>query len=337
MAALDDGNIVLNRIEDVYEYLGSKPEKTKPSYNFAPDSLEYYIENDMVENIIMNNLDVSPDTYIDKHNLLEFSALCGSINCFKYLLGNGFEIDTNVAKSAVEGGDYDVISLCAEVVDFKDLFDFAIENGNDYVVDWIMSNCNVEIDLHRVAKCGNVPWLLYLLYNGEDIESKDEDGWTPLFYATLNGRLDIVKALVERGANVNTTDNEDSTPLIEACCEDNVDVVSYLLEHNADVNAVNTSSRTALHNAVSIGNYEMVEVLLKYNPDIDFPNENGSSPLLIAAEKGYLDIAWLLVEKGAKKNVKDDFGFDVKEFAESHIREKHSDLEGFRKLIEICS
>lgn len=336
MTALTGEDVIVNCIEDVYKYLIPRPERTKPIYNFEVGSLGYYIEKDMVGDVIKKHMEISTDMLINKHNLLELSALCGSINCFKYFLKSGFEIDTDVAKSAIEGDNYDIIAICADLVDFKDVFDFAIENGCDHIVQWILYNCDVDINLHRVAKGGNIAWLLYLLYNGEDIESKDADGWTPLFYATLNNKFDIVKILVERGANVNTTDNEGSTPLIEACCEDNINIVSYLLEHNADVNAVNSLNRTALHNAVSIGSYRIVELLLKYDPDINFPNEYGASPLLIAAEKGFPDIALLLIESGADRNTKDDFGFDIREFAEGHIKENHFFSDEFKKLIEIC-
>eukprot|EP00466_Bigelowiella_natans_P005911 jgi/Bigna1/140835/aug1.58_g15543 len=45
-----------------------------------------------------------------------------------------------------------------------------------------------------------------------NIESKDEDGWTPLIHAASEGRLDVVKYLVGMKANVEVKKRNGDTP-----------------------------------------------------------------------------------------------------------------------------
>jgi cytohesin len=49
--------------------------------------------------------------------------------------------------------------------------------------------------------------------NGASPNAKDNDGKTPLHEAALEGRVEIVKLLLERGADPRIADNEGHIPL----------------------------------------------------------------------------------------------------------------------------
>ena len=51
-----------------------------------------------------------------------------------------------------------------------------------------------------------------------DVNSKDERGRTPLHNAIPDGKLEIVKLLVESGADVNAENSYGTTPLLEVYC-----------------------------------------------------------------------------------------------------------------------
>jgi len=70
-----------------------------------------------------------------------------------------------------------------------------------------------------------------LLESGADADKAAEEGVTPLFIASQEGKLKIVKCLVEVGkAEVDEADNGGVTPLYIASQKGKLDVVKYLVE-----------------------------------------------------------------------------------------------------------
>jgi len=51
-----------------------------------------------------------------------------------------------------------------------------------------------------------------LLSRGSEVNAKDNNGYTPLHIAALNGCYDIIKILIESGADKNAKDNDGNTP-----------------------------------------------------------------------------------------------------------------------------
>jgi ankyrin repeat protein len=47
-----------------------------------------------------------------------------------------------------------------------------------------------------------------LLKKGVEVNCKDKDGRTPLYFAAYQGHSQIVDALIEKGANLELKDNE---------------------------------------------------------------------------------------------------------------------------------
>src|SRR2546430_15762922 len=76
--------------------------------------------------------------------------------------------------------------------------------------------------------------------------SKDNAGWTPLFWAAFSRRTDTVRALLEKGADVNAKNKYDDTALIHAAYAGDTDTVVVLLEKGAEVNARDDMGKTAL-------------------------------------------------------------------------------------------
>ena len=100
------------------------------------------------------------------------------------------------------------------------------------------------------------------------MEAKDENGWTPLIYASSNGHLETVRALVEEcGANVETKDNAGSTA--EAAAKDNgkSDVEQYL----------RSKASAQLSDAASKGDTAKVLKLIEDGGDIEWRNPNDVS------------------------------------------------------------
>jgi ankyrin repeat protein len=77
-------------------------------------------------------------------------------------------------------------------------------------------------------------------------------GLTPLIYASRQGCLECVKALVKAKAKVDMTDPEGVTPLIVAITNFHFDVAKHLIENGANVNKWDWWGRTPLYCAVDL-------------------------------------------------------------------------------------
>jgi ankyrin repeat protein len=152
----------------------------------------------------------------------------------------------------------------------------------------------------------------FLLEKGAkaDDEPSAEDGLSALQLAAKNGNNDLILKLLQAGAKVNgPAANIRGRFAIQAAAENgNIETIKLLLQRGADVNtpACSKDGYTALQAAVSGGHFEPFLLLLKSGADVNAPNvsrlyfefECGTA-LAIAARKGYVRIAKLLLAGGA--------------------------------------
>jgi len=117
-------------------------------------------------------------------------------------------------------------------------------------------------------------------------QPRSPGGMTALMFASREGCLDCVAAMVERGASVNLPDPEGVTPLLWAIWNTRFDVAKYLIGHGADVNRWDWWGRTPLYLAVDY-------VTLPHGGRPDQPALDETLPI---------DIVRLLLDKGADPN-----------------------------------
>ncbi|XP_024188925.1 ankyrin-1 isoform X2 [Rosa chinensis] len=185
-----------------------------------------------------------------------------------------------------------------------------------------IKDANKRGALHFAAREGQSEMCKYLLEELKlDVDTKDEDGDTPLIHAARLGHTDTAKLLLEYGANpsiasdlgatalhhsaglgniellryliskgVDVNSQSDAgSPLIWAAGHDQPDAVKVLLEHHANAGAkVNMSAggATPLHIAADIGNLEIIKCLLKAGADPNVIDEEGLKPIQVAAASG---------------------------------------------------
>ena len=138
--------------------------------------------------------------------------------------------------------------------------------------------------------------------------SKDEDGFTPLHLAAANGYKDIAELLLASKADIEAKDKSRSTPLHQAVASgaEHSDLVEVLIAHKADVNAADTNGLTPLHYATLADNGKIAKLLLIHGAHPDIRDKvDGNTPLIIAAGKGYKDVAEVLLANGADVNTAD--------------------------------
>lgn len=125
---------------------------------------------------------------------------------------------------------------------------------------------------------------------GLDINDRDSDGATALYYAIENQNKDAVEFLVSHGADVNLNSTvRETSPLALACSlarsREGVDIVRMLCDAGADVNAVSYADWAV------------------------------KMPVLFFAVGGSDEVLSLLLERGADINAKDGDGYTVLDYA----------------------
>jgi uncharacterized protein len=164
----------------------------------------------------------------------------------------------------------------------------------------------------------------------EQPSQKRWGGLTPLIFATREGSLDTVKALLDSGAKVNQTSEFGWSPLLVATHDRFYRLGVFLLERGADPNIANEGGWNPLYLATDNRNIEAGDYPTR-KPDMDHleyiqrllaaganPNlrmrsstetrtvfthqwllENGATPFLRAAQSGDVPVMKLLLEHGA--------------------------------------
>jgi uncharacterized protein len=112
-------------------------------------------------------------------------------------------------------------------------------------------------------------------------------GMTAMLFATREGCMECVKALLESGAKIDLPDPEGVTPLITALFNAHFDVAKYLVEKGANVNRWDWWGRSPLYLAVDYNT-------LPHGGRPDQPSLDETLPL---------DMAKLLLARGANPNL----------------------------------
>jgi ankyrin repeat protein len=155
---------------------------------------------------------------------------------------------------------------------------------------------------------GRVEMVRLLLSRGADVNAHASNGQTALFGASACGQIEAAQLLLEKGAAVNFAvpdsaagDDPDSTPLLLAAENGHLEVVKLLLDNGADVNA-RASYNSAHQSATPLIGATMLGV--------NFQGYDYIAGIRVATDKrhGYLEVVKVLVDKGAELDATDNLG-----------------------------
>jgi ankyrin repeat protein len=137
---------------------------------------------------------------------------------------------------------------------------------------------------------------------GVNINFRDAQGGTALFYAVNNGHQEVVKTLLYYGINPNIGNSENYTPLMAACANGDLDMAQLLLYiKRTNINLTDVNHLTALSYAAFYGHFYIVDMLLFYDAKPNIYDKNLNSSLYYAALNGDTTIASRLLK--AKANI----------------------------------
>ncbi|XP_073805518.1 uncharacterized protein ank2a isoform X26 [Danio rerio] len=195
--------------------------------------------------------------------------------------------------------------------------------------------------LHIACLAGQKEVAKLLVKKTADVNSQSQNGFTPLYMAAQENHLDVVRYLLENGGNQSMATEDGFTPLAIALQQGHNQVVSLLLEHdtkgkvrlpalhiaarkddtksaalllqndhNADVqskmmvNRTTESGFTPLHIAAHYGNVNVATLLLNRGAAVDFTARNGITPLHVASKRGNTNMIALLLDRGSQIDAK---------------------------------
>lgn len=144
-----------------------------------------------------------------------------------------------------------------------------------------------------------------LIRNGIDINSEDNYGKTVLSEAVdkIDGMM--IRFLLENGASINHVNSSGRTVLHDAALEENNRAFTILMAQNPNLNLRDHYGRTVLFDAVEGGNLDIIREIVNNIDDINIVDNNGQSVLFDAVLKDNPDIAKFLISNGIDVNILD--------------------------------
>jgi uncharacterized protein len=182
--------------------------------------------------------------------------------------------------------------------------------------------------LGEAVRVADVEMVAMLLEAGADANVSNEDGQTALMLAARTGNVAVATLLVDRGAEVNRRERfRDQSAVMWAAAENHPDMVAFLVSKGADlsVRARSTDWPTQISNeprvqyrptggltpllyAARAGCLGCVKAMLDAGADKDRPNPDGMTPMIMALDNGYPQVAHYLLERGATPHTWDWWG-----------------------------
>ncbi|KAI1560042.1 Ankyrin repeat protein [Pyrenophora tritici-repentis] len=156
--------------------------------------------------------------------------------------------------------------------------------------------------LHLAASAGLTSAVIRLLEGGYNVDEKDGHESTSLYYACLNGDVDVVQVLIDKNAEVNAQGGYYGNALQAASARGYEQIVKMLLDKGADVNAQGGCYGNALQAASFGGHEQVVKMLLDKGANVNAQGGLYGNALQAASARGYEQIVKMLLDKGADVN-----------------------------------
>lgn len=140
-------------------------------------------------------------------------------------------------------------------------------------------------------------WLQQQGFDLNDLNSRIDNGMTPLMQAAVTGETEIARELLQAGVEINLSNNDDNNALWFSCFSENLDIFQLLVEHGIEVDHSNENGATALIYAASAGKLAMVKALVAAGASLEHSTLDGFGVMDSAAT---LDVLKFL--RQAQKN-----------------------------------
>ena len=200
----------------------------------------------------------------------------------------------------------------------------AVRSGDKAVVEWLLekganasavSGSGEETPVAIAAMENHFDLLWRLADAGADLKVLNEYGGNALLSAAHHGRDEDVAKLLDRGLDVNHANHRGDTALTIAASRGDVKLLELLLKRGASAEPRGARKDTVLIRAARFRRDEATTFLLEQSGkaiqpplDLNSVNKRGDTALLEAIRAASVEVATLLLEKGADPLVKNSMG-----------------------------
>lgn len=256
------------------------------------------------------------------NSLLHLATAAQDIEIVKFLIDKG--CDVNAKSNNMETPLHEA----AKLVD-KELTSLLISKGavidiNNAANITPLSAAIYHYENGNVTE-GRLEVVKLLIEKGGDINRRGMWNWLPIQVAAEFGSAEIIDYLIERGADIPIQQAEEAYQLLNASCRRALpNLFSRLLEKGFELQ-INRYTGNLIHMAAAGGSELIVEKLLAIGFKVMTGDGYGWSPLHSAAEAGKLKVVELLVNKGADINDRSASGLTPYNLAEKYGRKDVSD------------
>lgn len=189
---------------------------------------------------------------------------------------------------AAEQGQLDTLKKC-------------LDNGVDInVTNRQGRTAIINASLNKHYEC-----VSFLINAGADIDKQDQTCFNPFLLSCLNNDLTLLRLVLPANPNLDLLTRFGGVGITPASEKGHVEIVRELLEKTEiNVNHTNFVGWTPLLEAIVLNDggekqQQIVKLLLENGANPHMTDKYGKKPLELAKEKGYTEIAALLVAAGA--------------------------------------
>uniref|UniRef100_A0A8C5ERL4 Ankyrin-1 n=1 Tax=Gouania willdenowi TaxID=441366 RepID=A0A8C5ERL4_GOUWI len=309
---------------------------------FTPLHIAAHYENLNVAQLLLNrgaNVNFTPKNGITP---LHIASRRGNVIMVRLLLDRGAQID-------------------AKTKDELTPLHCAARNGHVRIIEILLDHGapiqaktkNGLSPIHMAAQGDHNDCVKQLLQYNAEIDDITLDHLTPLHVAAHCGHHRMAKVLLDKGAKPNSRALNGFTPLHIACKKNHLRVMDLLLKQAASLEAVTESGLTPLHVSSFMGHLNIVKILLQKGASPSASNvilkfkfrkpililldteaqqtkmtKKGFTPLHVASKYGKVDVAELLLERGANPNAAGKNGLTP-----LHVAVHHNNLDVVNLLV----
>ena len=177
-----------------------------------------------------------------------------------------------------------------------------------------------DAQLQKAAKSCEPQYCKWWIEKGANVNCRDFNGTTPLFWPSMKGDIDTAEVLCDYDADVEISDKTGQTPIYWAVRNGHYELAKMLLdrlpnEEKTCFNNVSGIEESIFSKPCEDGNLEMVDLLLRKGKEtyikasLNTKDRRGKTPLNHAS--GYRDIVMKLCDYGADIELSESDGLSM--------------------------